>query len=805
MDAREEQWLWGWDPAPGIVSVWAEPDGRAFVWRRSPESGALLREDVRFRPWLLLAALDDLQHLGARLRAEQPGVPADAITYQELTGPGALRYLVRAHDGRSLARALLHGASRRLGRALSHVRELGPEGVLALAPEEQYLVASGRTYFRGLGFDRLRRAQVDLETSGLDPAHDRIFLVALRGPDGTVELLEAAAPDASGEAALIRRFAVRLQELDPDVIENHNLHGFDLPFLARRAARLGVPLALGRLPGAGLRTRPAARGAQLEPEPGDPQPELARRTRFTLPGRELIDTLDAVRRHDFAVRELPGHGLKAVARHLGLESPAREHVPGARVYEVYQRDPERVRRYARDDVEQAAGVARLLGGTAFALARMAPRRYERLADAGPATGVLDPLLVRAYLREGAALPAHEAGDGTQHSGAALHLFATGVAHRVVKADVASLYPSLMRQHRIGPRRDRLGVLLALVDALVEQRLAAKARARALAPGSAERHSAEALSAAMKIVVNSAYGYLGAVGLTRFADVHAANEVTRRGRETLSLICSELARRGVALLEADTDGVYFAAPEHFQESDERRTVAEVAALLPAKVKLEFDGRYAAMLSHEPKNYALLCYDGSLLLRGVAFRSSRAEPFGLRFLQRALARLLASDVAGVRAVYVETARALRRRELPTADVAARVRLTKSPQAYQAGRDQRRELAYEALLAAGRQQWRAGERVHVYRSVRGPRLLDPRDGAVEEAHGARDYDAEYYLRLLRDNYAARLARALAPEDFAALIADVDQLSLFERDLSAARPVLTTLPGPATADRGGPGLHRL
>ena len=85
--------------------------------------------------------------------------------------------------------------------------------------------------------------------------------------------------------------------------------------------------------------------------------------------------------------------------------------------------------------------------------------------------MIDPLLVRAYLRAGLALPAHEPGDGTPHSGAALHLFATGVARRIVKADVASLYPSLMRAYRIGPARDRLGALLALVDRLVEQRLA----------------------------------------------------------------------------------------------------------------------------------------------------------------------------------------------------------------------------------------------------------------------------------------------------------------------------------------------
>jgi hypothetical protein len=41
--------------------------------------------------------------------------------------------------------------------------------VLVLPPEEQYLVATGRTYFRGLAFDDLHRLQFDLETTGLDP------------------------------------------------------------------------------------------------------------------------------------------------------------------------------------------------------------------------------------------------------------------------------------------------------------------------------------------------------------------------------------------------------------------------------------------------------------------------------------------------------------------------------------------------------------------------------------------------------------------------------------------------------------
>lgn len=790
MAIREEEWLWGWDDTPFIVSVWAEPDGRATIWRRDPATQTLVREEDRFRPWMLSASLEDWLHLGSALQPE--GAGRGEIHYQELEGPGALRYVLRAADAKTLQRALLRGATRRLGRAVVSLRELEQDSVLELPPEEQYLVASGRNYFRGLTFDDLRRLQLDLETTGLDPEQGRIFLIALRAPDGHTELLEAGGDDDAAERVLLARLAERITALDPDVIENHNLHGFDLPFIARRAQRLGVSLVLGRSSRPGFGQRPAARGAAL----GGDAPLAARRRRFTLPGRELIDTLDAVLRYDFASRDLDDKSLKAVARHFGVASPTREYLPGHRVHPVYREEPERVRRYAAQDVQEAADLARLLGGAAFALARMVPRRYERLADAGAATGVLDPLLVRAYLRSGAALPRRPTADGTVHTGAALHLFASGVARRIVKADVASLYPSLMREYRIGPRADRLGVLLALVDQLVEQRLAAKAAARAASAGSAEQHAQHALSAAMKIVVNSAYGYLGAVGLTRFADVEAANEVTRRGRELLHYLCRELALRGVTLLEADTDGVYFSVPEHFSEADERRLVAEVGQLLPARVKLEFDGRYAAMLSHEPKNYALLPYDaGPLILRGVAFRSRRAEHFGTEFLRAALERLLSDDVAGIRHVYERTLRDLRERRLRRRDVATLVRLTKSPEQYASVRAFRRELAYEALLVSGRTTWRPGERVHVYRATQGrPALLDDRawGSSDDEPPAARDYDVDYYARLLRDSFAARLARALHPEHFREVFADAAQLSLFASRLADARPILTILSSP-------------
>src|SRR6202023_3509220 len=257
---------------------------------------------------------------------------------------------------------------------------------------------------------------------------------------------------------------------------------------------------------------------------------------------------------------MPSHGLKDVARYFGIATPDRVYLEGATIFETYQRDPELVLRYALDDVEEVDGLSRRLLGASFALAGMAPRRYERVASAGPAMGILEPMLVRAYLRAGKALPRQDEDSAHgMHEGGAVYLFATGIAEHVVKADVASLYPSLMRSFRIGPACDRLGALLGILDRLTDLRLAHKAAARSAVPGSLEADMHDATQAAMKILIKAAYGYMGAGSMALFADMRAADEVTRRGREVLAQVLDALRQQGMALIEADTDGVYFAVP------------------------------------------------------------------------------------------------------------------------------------------------------------------------------------------------------------------------------------------------------
>lgn len=765
--------LFGCDDTPGIVSVWADRRGNALVWRRIGE--ATHCERVRFRPWLVAAHLDDLRHLGAALGPLQPdGKPQPHVAYQELSGADdGYRFLISASDGGALERAVISGASQRFGRAIQRVAELDDE-YCRFGPVEQYLISTGRVYFRGMVYADLRRMQFDLETTALDPQRGRIFMVAIRDSSGFSLTIDAPTPH--DEAALIADLCALVRERDPDVIENHNLFGFDLPFLETRATELGVPLHFGRIPGpTGLdRYYDPRRRRNEQPRP-----------RFSVAGRELIDTLDAVYRHDFVARDLPSHRLKDVARHFGVASPERTYIAGADVFATYVADPEQTRRYALDDVAEVDALSQRLMGAPFALAGMAPRRYERVASAGPAMGILEPILVRAYLHARTALPRHHHPPGMEpHSGGALHLFATGVARNVVKADIASLYPSLMRVYQIGPECDTLGVLLRIVDRLTSLRLHHKTAAREAESGSLEHGHHQGMQAAMKLIINAAYGYMGATDMAMFADRSAADEVTSRGRAVLGQVVDALRSRGMALIEADTDGVFFAVPGHWDEQEERALVGDIAAQLPHGIALEYEGRYAAMLSHEVKNYCLLSYSGDLVVRGVALKSSRAEPFGEQFLRQALRHTLTGDVAGLQRCYAEASAAIRERRVPVTALAARHRLSKTPEQYRARRVGHREAPYEALLAAGRTDWQVGERVRFYRAEGGGYVWLP-DEATIAAPEQPPYHVPHYQEALVSSYASRLRKAFAPADFDQLFRVSQQIGLFDMPIADISPL--------------------
>ncbi|MFN8635280.1 MAG: DNA polymerase domain-containing protein [Chloroflexota bacterium] len=766
IDAR--RLLFGRDDTPGIVSVSASRDGRARVWRRvaDPDGGPsrVVLEEDRFPSWLFLADASILasmkpERLDRRVLDE--GVPEipNGIAVVDLQGGGVYRHLVLTSRMAEVESRAVAAYRKRSGgaptRGLSDLR-----GVVYARPlVEQYLAITGRTYFKGMTFQQVRRMQFDLETTGLDPDRDTIFMISIADSDGLRLLIDV---DQYDEAGLIRKLVEVIQERDPDVLENHNIFGFDLTFLVKRARALGVDFALGR-------DGTAPSSYQDVVKVGEKTDSF---TRWAIAGREVVDTLHAVRRYGAIVRDMRHQGLKEAARYFGVAKDDREYVPGPEIWPTFQRDPERVRRYAMDDVIEVDELSRLLHATPFSLAQMVPKPYERIATSGTGQGLIEPLLVRAYLTHGRALPGGTSRGGS-YAGGRTELFTSGVVRHVVKADVASLYPSLMLTYKIGPKSDHLGAFLALLRELTALRLQHKAAIRLHPAGSLEAHAHEAASGAMKQLINSFYGSLG-TSFALFGDLDAAGEVTRRGRDVLGQMLQELEQRGMLLVEADTDGVLFGVPDSWTEDDERHLIEQVGQVLPAGISVEHDGRYLAMYSYAEKNYILQRYDGQVRLVGGSFRSSRSERYGEQFLRSAAPLLLAGQFEALRALYLDTVARLRGHAVPIEELCLSVILSKSPDAY--AKSGRREEQYEVLVMSGR-KWKPGDRVTYYQARGGRKKL------VDEHAG--DEDAEYYVRRLKEVYAQKLSRALTREDFEALFGE--NLSLWETDLGAIKPLTT------------------
>ncbi|MCA1644060.1 MAG: ribonuclease H-like domain-containing protein [Chloroflexi bacterium] len=722
--------LFGCDPTPGIVAVEADSCGRARVWRRSGDGTEATEH--RFPNWFLATGLDLLAHLPAQhltadtlRRAHGQLTLPDELAIVELDCPLAdddddvYRYLVLTTNLDEIETDLVETANKRDGgdaQTLADLRGL----IVAWPPIEQFLTLTGRTYFKGLTFGDVHRLQFDLETTGLNEDKDRIFMVSMRDSRGWHESLDTG---TLSEGRLLERFVELVRRRDPDVLENHNIFAFDLPFLVKRAARLGVPLALGR-----DGSEPALETDIFDP--GErPEPFL----RWHITGREVIDTQQAVRRFSAAALDMRRHGLKDAARYFGFARAEREYVPGAEVWPTYRVDPERIRRYAADDVDEVDGLSRRLLPSAFGLATMLPRPYERIAaDFGP-TSLWELLLVRAYLHEGRAIVATmpRVQGGPLESRAELLL--RGVVGSAARVALRPLLPRVVAQSGIAATNDALKVMPGVISRLLD------------APADA---STELLAA-------TGHAYLAGHGL--FADARVASAATRIARQYLDRVLAELRGRGCTIVEVDGEQVVFATPAGWTDAVEREVAQAVSAYLPAGVRLTHDGHYQALYARGPRSAIMLSPDGAVTLVGSTFRRGRLEPFGESFLHRAAPFALHGDARGLRRVYLETVHALRTAQLAVEELCVQVTLHKSTAYYRRGGTH--EEPYEVLLAAGVRSWRVGQRIRYFRARGGePRLLQEGD-----VISAAEADPEFYVQRLSSMYCQQFAQAFRREDFA------------------------------------------
>ncbi|MFH0954350.1 MAG: DNA polymerase domain-containing protein [Verrucomicrobiota bacterium] len=570
-------------------------------------------------------------------------------------------------------------------------------------PVQQHLLATGRTFFKGMMFEDLKRMQVDIETytepafefSNSDREGDRIIAIAMADQSGWSEVISGTELD---EKRMLDAFVARVRERDPDVLEGHTLFKFDLPYLVARARRHGVKLAIGR-DGSEPDVRPS-RFITADRTVSYPRAEIF--------GRHVVDTYFLAQSYDVSHRSLEGFGLKEIAAHFGVSAPARTYLEGDEIARVFERDPATVMKYARDDILETRSVSNILSPSYFVQAQMLPFSYQNICVRGSGAKI-DALLLREYLRRGRAIPLPD--PPREFAGGYTDIFFAGVAKNVHHCDIRSLYPSLLLQRKAGPRSDDLGIFLKLLGYLRTLRLNAKERMQASGAGG-ERHHLEALQSTLKILINSFYGYLG-FGQARFSDFDLAEQITAEGRALLKQMIGWIEKKGGKPIEIDTDGIYFVPPPFKKSADQEAFRTAFQRSLPEGIEIEFDGEYPAMFSYKMKNYALLDERGEITIKGAALKSRGLEPFQRAFLQEWLHLKLEERDGEIPALVKKYREAIEQRRWPIRMLAKTETLQDAPATYvekirKGGRG--RNAAYELALASGR-EYRAGDQISYY----------------------------------------------------------------------------------------------
>src|SRR5881227_469268 len=706
MEFEKNTLLFGADPTPRIVAVELGETGTVRVYRREID-GSTVADVEPFHPFVW--ADSDVVDLG--------------IETEKLRGDLKYGWLITVDSWKELI-ALRNG-----------LKNAGRNFFAFTDPVQYYLTATGRTLFKDLPFEELKRMQIEVLSvaGGADPgSHDHIISIALSDNTGWEELIIVDANNMEeSERNALRRLTALIKDRDPDVIEGHDLFRVHVPLLVARAKKLKTKLDWGRS-GGFLRSRPS-------------RLQIAEKTidypKFTIDGRHFVDTFLLAQFYDVGMRSLAGFERTDVARHFGFCDEEISALAGKELERAYVSGGEKFRKRALCGVRETRAVSELLSPSYFIQAQIFPYNYQDVIVRGNATRI-NGLFLREYFRQKHGIP--ELPMPQTFEGGYTDIFFTGVARNVWHCDVASLYPSIMLQFDCFPASDRLQIFRHLLTDLRKFRLEAKAKMQAAKDPAEQRHL-EAFQNTFKILINSFYGYLG-FAQGHFADFDAAARVTQIGRDLLKKMIAWLDKQGAKVIEVDTDGIYFVPPDKIDIDELQKGLAKE---LPPGIEVEFDEQFDAMFSYKAKNYALLTKDGEVIIKGGALKSRGLEKFQRVFLEEMIKLLMEGKPEAIGDLRDQFQKRIREHEMPIDMLMKTDTLQDSLDKYRAkiaGSARNRAAAYELAAASGR-NYRPGDQISYYITGNTKKVAAYENAKLASAFDPqnRDENIDYYVAKL------------------------------------------------------------
>jgi DNA polymerase elongation subunit (family B) len=308
----------------------------------------------------------------------------------------------------------------------------------------------------------------------------------------------------------------------------------------------------------------------------------------------------------------------------------------------------------------------------------------------------------------------------------------------------------MLQQQIAPATDTMGVFLKMLEYLRAFRIDAKQQLKKTR-GTEQRYL-DALQSTYKVLINSFYGYLG-FRQARFSDFSAAAKVAAEGRSLLKKMIEWIRTQGGQPIEIDTDGIYFVPPAFAGDPSIAQFRQAFREWLPDGIEIEFDGEYPAMFSYKMKNYALLCDNDEVIIKGAALKSRGLAPFQRRLLRDIVRLKLTQQEDRLDDLKKQYEQDLLQGRWTVDMLAKTERLQDAPATYAAkvnARGRGKNAAYELALASDR-QYQAGDQVSYY-------VTGNKKSVAVHTHARlasdwdpdnRDENVPYYLTKIEDTF--------------------------------------------------------
>lgn len=388
--------------------------------------------------------------------------------------------------------------------------------------EEGYLLQSGATYYKGMKLEDLNVLFFDIETNGLSiDSKSKTFIISnTYRKQGKIIRKLFSVDKYSSDQEMIRDWCKWVVQIDPSIICGHNIFSYDLKFLTQC---LGEDLPIGK------DSHPMIvdqRTSKFRKD-GSQQYEYYNARIF---GREIIDTFFLSIKYDIA-REFPSYGLKPIIKHLGKEKPGRQFYDASQIAKNWNKLEERKKiiQYAIEDSDDAMILFDIMAPSFFYLTQSIPKSFQQMINEATG-GQLDSFMIRGYLQHGYSQPKSSVAEGFE---GAISFGIPGFYKNVFSVDFASLYPSIIRQHKLYDKtKDPNGHMLKATEYFTLERL----KNKKLAKETGNKYYDD-LQSSTKVFINSIYGFTGA-GYVLYNSPRIAAMITKIGRDLLNTICEE---------------------------------------------------------------------------------------------------------------------------------------------------------------------------------------------------------------------------------------------------------------------------